>query len=102
MLTMQDPPDFNVIVALDVEHEVRIPGCCLEAQDGQIQLMCIAGRTDAGVGADSCEGLLQFVDEAKRHLLGGLVEIVLDGRVGVAVRQLTQTNGLSSHFRRAR
>ena len=99
---MQDPPNFNAIVALDVEHEVWIPRNGLEAEIGQIQLMGIAGRTDCRVRADSCEGLLQLVDEAQRHLLGGLGEIVFDDRVDIAVRQLTRTNGLSGHFRRAR
>ena len=46
---MEDSPDVDAIVALDVEHEVRIPRNCFESEIGQIQLMSIAWRTDASL-----------------------------------------------------
>ena len=90
---MQHAPDVDVIVALNMEDEIRITGQRPVAQARQVQLMGVAGCTRGGMASDVNVGLLQRFDEAQRGLLRASLEVVLYGLIGISVGHLTQDDG---------
>ena len=64
-LAMQHAPDVDVVASLDVEDQMRVARQRPEAQTGEVQLVCVAGRASGGMESDVDVGLL-FPPRARR------------------------------------
>lgn len=64
-LGVEHAPDLEVLLTLDVEHEVRNPHQRPRAQTRQLELMDVPGRPGRRMTADLGVPLLQCVDEAR-------------------------------------
>ena len=60
---MQHTPDIDFVLPLDIEDQIREISGRPQAQAGNVQLMCIAGRADCRLVADLSVGVFQRVDE---------------------------------------
>ena len=86
-VTVEHPPDVDVIVLLDVKDQV---GEALErphAQPRQIQLVCIARRARLWMPANVVVGLLQPLNESQGHLIARLLEVVIDRVLSIPARE---------------
>ena len=82
---MQDAPDFDAIRAHHIKHQEGKLPYLPEAQSGQIQFLCIAGRTGGGMPGDLPEGSLQGLHEGDGGLFPRNLSIVPDGIRDIAV-----------------
>ena len=95
---MQDTPDIDVRLPLDIEDEVRKPSGRPEAQAGNVQLVRIAGRAASRLFADLADGVFQRVDEVQGNRRSRLGQIVLARLVDVAPRPLAKDDRLAAHL----
>ena len=98
-LTMQDAPNVDVVVALDVEDQVRIAFQWPKAQARQIKLVGAPGRARWRVAGDVRIGLLQGVNESERGLSRVLTQVIRDGLIDILVGPLTWNDCLDLHAR---
>src|SRR5574343_977124 len=61
-LAVKYAPDVDVNGALDVEHEVWVTRQRPGAQAGQVEFVCVAGRTRCRMAGNVAVGLLQRID----------------------------------------
>ena len=94
---MQDPPDVDVRISLNVENQIRKPPRDRRAQTGKIQLTLITGRTACGVLGHTAEGFFQRVDEGQGNRRSRLGERVLDGLVDIAPSPLAKDDRFPGH-----
>ena len=71
-LAMQYSPDVNVIVSINVEHDVRVPRQRPRAQPWQVQFVSVARRSCSSVAAEMGVRFLQRINEAQ----GGGVSVL--------------------------
>ena len=99
---MEYAPDVDVVVALDVEDQMRVARQRPGTQTGEIQLVCVAGRAGGRMASDVDVGLLQGFDEAQCSLPGVLAQVVPDSLIDIPVGELTRDDGLGFHPRARR
>ena len=86
-MTVEHPPDVDVIVLLDVKNHVGVALERPHAQPRQIQLVGIAWRARLWVSANVVVGLLQRLNEAQGHLITRLLEVVIDSALSILARE---------------
>ena len=89
---MQDPPDIDVRLSLDVEKEVRKPVHNPRAQAGEVQFKGIAGRAASRVFAYVAKGFFQCVDEPQSDSRRRLAQVVFDGLVDIETGSLAEND----------
>ena len=87
-MRVQYPPNSNVLVELDIEHEVRVALQRPAAEPRQGERACIAGRACGGTAADGLVSGLEGIDEAERDIGTGFPDVVIDGGLYIATREL--------------
>ena len=98
---MEDAPDIDLRLPLDIEDQIRKLLSRPEAQVGNIQLMRKAGRAGRRLFADTAAGVLHRVDEGQGNHRSRLGQIMLDCLIDIALRPLAQDNRLAAHLRPA-
>ncbi len=99
---MQNAPDIDVIVALDIAHQM------FEALDGpgpdawQLQFEAVGWRSAGGVVRDMSEGLFDGIDETQGDLFPRLLEMVLDSLQEILVGPGAPDDGLYDSAARRR
>jgi len=83
-----------MIVAFNVEHQIRVAcqGPC--TQTCQTQFMPIARRTSCRVTADVPVGLLQRINEAQRRWLGIFAQVVINRSLNIPAGLITRDDRL--------
>ena len=99
---MEDTPDVYVILAFDVEDEIREALQRPAAQPWDVQLARVTGRSGGRLSTDVRVRPLESIDESQRGLPCALVEVVRDRLVHVPVGQDTRNDGLDLHGRTRR
>ena len=94
---VQHPPDIDVIIPLDIEHEMGVTLHLPAAQTRQVEFMGIARRAGRGMTLDVQEGLLECVDKLQRSLFRACAEIVIDCLMYVLVSPGAQDGALEIH-----
>ena len=94
---MQDPPDVDGRLSLDVENQKWKRPHDRRAQAGKIQLTLITGRTARRMLAHTTVGFFQRVDEGQGNRRSRLGQIVLDGLVDIAPRPLAKDDRFPGH-----
>lgn len=94
---MQDAPDVEVIVTLDIEDEPVVPLHPDRTKTGQTQLMRPARRADAGIIGDRADCALHRIDEAKRDILPRFTCEPIDSTLKIAPRQFAQDGTFARH-----
>ena len=82
-LPVQHPPDIDVIVALDVEHQMRVARQRPEPQARKVQLVGVTGRAGGRAASDVDVGLLQCIDDTRRSLRRAFAQVVRDGLINI-------------------
>ena len=99
--SMQDAPDIDFRLPLDVEDQIRKLPYGPEAQAGKIQFMRMAERAACRLFANTVTGVFQRVEEGERHRLSRLGQIMLDRLVNIPPRPLAKDDRLAAHRRPA-
>jgi hypothetical protein len=92
---VEHPPDVDVVVALDVEHQIGVALQPVAAQSGNCQLMRIARRPSGGMVGDGAEGSLHGVNEAQCDVGPGFADVIGDGGFDIPTGQLARRTGFS-------
>lgn len=94
---MQHPPDVDVIIPLDIEHEMGVTLHLPAAQTRQVEFMGIARGAGCGMTPDVLEGLLECVDKLQRSLFCPFTEVVIDRLMYIPVSAGAQDRALDIH-----
>jgi len=86
-VTVEHPPDVDVIVLLDVKNQVGVALKRPHAQPRQIQLVGITWRARFWMPANVVVDLLQRLNEAQCHLITRLLEVVIDRVLSILARE---------------
>lgn len=86
-LGMQNTPDIDVVIALDVEHQVGVTLQRPAEQPRQIQIVAIAADTRCRMATDMRVALLKRIDESDCDLLCSLSKVVTDSMLDIFTRE---------------
>lgn len=86
-LGMQNTPDIDVVIALDVEHQVGVTLQRPAEQPRQIQIVAIAADTRCRMATHMPVALLKRIDESDCDLLCGLSKVVTDSILDIFTRE---------------
>src|SRR5262249_8965240 len=95
-LRVEHSPDVDVVVALDVEHQIGIPLHPAASQPRERELVRVAGRPSGGMLGDAPEGRLQGFDKTQCHVASGFAHVVVYGRLDVPTGQRARTYWLAT------
>ena len=87
---MQNTPDIEMLVLLDVEHEKRKPLDWPRPKPRQSKLVGVPGRARGRIAADVPEGVFERVDERQRYPLRRLVLVVRNSLLDIPDGELPQ------------
>lgn len=96
-LRVQYPPDVEVVLPLDVGHQIRVALQRPGAKPFQQQLEGIAWRAHGRMLRDPPEGPLQRIDEGQRERLADFRRVAGDGLVDIPLRRFPRNDWLGGH-----
>jgi hypothetical protein len=91
---VQNPPNINAIITLQVEHQKRVSRQRPGTKTGQAQLMSVAGGAGGGMMAEVLVGLFQGINKAQCSPNCALCQIEIKGSISVPAGLLTRDDGL--------
>ena len=94
---MEDPPHIDVVVAFDVEHEVRESIDRKTAKFWDVELVSEAQRAHLWIAADPSCGALDGIDETHGDRDVCRVSVVVGSRVEVSRSTFAEVDGLGRH-----
>ena len=95
---MQDAPDVDMIVPLDIEDEVGKSRDPAGAEARQFQLMRKSRRSRAGLCGNGAKGGFERTDEVQRNIGPGRFGIMIDRRLDILTSQGAGNDGLCAHL----
>ena len=97
-LAVQYTPDINMILALDIKHQVWISLCRPAAESWQIEFVDVPSRAAAGLAHDVPTGALQRTDKPPRDLFSRPPQVAVDGLLHIPIGQGTPDDRLVFHL----
>ena len=94
---VKHPPDVDVVVVLDEEHQVRESSRWPGSEARQAQFMSVARRTCRRMAGDMFVSAFQSFDESEGSPLAGLVEVMIDRFLYVPVCKTSWDDRLAGH-----
>ena len=94
-------PDIDVIIALNVEHDIGIAPQDATAQPGKAKLVGIPRRSGVRMVSNKAVRRLQRVDETSGNVGSGFTSVVVNCCFDVSSCRLAWQDGLLAHLRLA-
>lgn len=94
---MQDTPNIDMVVTLQIENNVRIIWNQPESQVRQAQLVCIAWRTRRRIATDMAVSPLQCIDEAQCCIDRTLLKAIRNRFIHIPISLSARDNRLYLH-----
>ena len=97
-LPVQNAPDVDMILVLDIKHQVNIWLYKPAAESWQVEFVGVPRRTAGGMAPDVPIGTLQRMDKRQRSLLSRLAQGIVDSPLDIPINPGTPDDHLFFHL----
>ena len=96
---MEDTPDVNVIITLNIKYEVGITSHDVTAQPWKAEYIGVTGRSGGGMVCNGAVRGLQCIDEPDGNVGCSFANVVVNCRFDIPSCCFAWSDGLLAHLR---